>query len=801
MDACPTLWEWKQFAVGGMDANRTSQLRTHLEHCASCRQVVGSSSVRPTPTVEHRDDSSRVLLTQTAPEGTRPQGAVPVSDETVDVPSAPQQIANRCLPRIDGYQITGVVGQGGMGIVYRAVETALNRAVALKVLPAMIGSASSAAVERFRREARAAADLHHTNIIPIYRYGESHDAYYYAMELVTGQPLNKLIERLSRHQGSLGSPARLTALVRDDGSEVDIVEPSAVSGSVGTTSAGKGKVYYQQVARWMADAADALSYAHGKGVVHRDVKPSNLILSTDGRIMLADFGLAKSAGEESITIVGSLIGTVRYLSPEQAMAKRIDVDHRTDIYSLGATLYELLCFQPAYPGDDEKKILAAIMMKEPLAPRKVLHGVPGELETICLKALEKSPDARYATARAMAEDLRRYLDDLPIVAKRPGLFQRGLKFIRRHKAPATIAVAAGILLIGAGGLLLSSRGDMHKSRIERILEKAKGAVASDLWGEAEKAIDEALALDPTRVRTLVIQSYAAIERFKKQPYAATPQALNSIENACRKVLEQQPDNGNAMNYLGIILKKQGRLPEAIEVTHRLVNAEPNNFPALTNLGAYYALTGQLDNARKFLTAATALAERIQNEKQSSAENIADPWRALASVDLATQDPQVVEHVTRALLIKSDDMAARLIFARAYLEVPAIQNAEEALAKASAADAIAVTADPIARRLLALAALRMGDFQRAAGAARDALKLKDVAAFDQLIIALAEVRIGRIETAKSAYAEALRVWPQELVTSEFWATYDQGVLWIESAGVWNKLRGEVETLLKTGESGG
>ena len=167
--------------------------------------------------------------------------------------------------------------------------------------------------------------------------------------------------------------------------------------------------------------------------------------------MLADFGLAKGDAGESVTMTGTMVGTLRYMSPEQTMAKRVPIDHRTDIYSLGATLYELLCFRPAFSGDDQKAILSEIISREPTRPRKVAPGVPAELETICLKCLEKSSDARYETGRALAEDLRRYLSDLPISAKRPGPIRRTIKLIKRHRA-ASVALTAIFLLFGVVGL-------------------------------------------------------------------------------------------------------------------------------------------------------------------------------------------------------------------------------------------------------------------------------------------------------------------------------------------------------------
>jgi len=224
----------------------------------------------------------------------------------------------------------------------------------------------------------------------------------------------------------------------------------------------------------MADAAEALHFAHDQNIIHRDIKPANFLITMDHRIMVADFGLAKTAGERSVTMTGSLIGTLRYMSPEQAMAKRVRLDHRTDIYSLGVTMYELLTFQPAFPGNDEKEILGSIIAREPTSARKIDPHVPRELETICFKAMEKLPDARYDTARALADDLRRWSNDLPIAAKPPGVRVRVTKFLRRHRV-AALAVAVSALAVVSVVLAVG---------ITREAQRTQAAKAEGLLNEA-----------------------------------------------------------------------------------------------------------------------------------------------------------------------------------------------------------------------------------------------------------------------------------------------------------------------------
>jgi tetratricopeptide (TPR) repeat protein len=251
------------------------------------------------------------------------------------------------------------------------------------------------------------------------------------MQLIDGHNLAAIVQelasfRLPRTEG-IGSTDELPAT---------LPEHALPAGS------GTGRERFRRVAEWGVQAAEALDYAHQLGVVHRDVKPANLLLDLRGHLWITDFGLARFPGERGVTRSGDLVGTLRYMSPEQAQAKRGTVDHRADVYSLGATLYELLTLRPIFEGDDPQELLCQTAFSEPRAPRAVNREVPRELETIVLKALEKDPTRRYQTAQELAEDLRRYLHDRPILARRPGWRERAGRWARRHPA----AVAAGLLV-------------------------------------------------------------------------------------------------------------------------------------------------------------------------------------------------------------------------------------------------------------------------------------------------------------------------------------------------------------------
>jgi hypothetical protein len=226
--------------------------------------------------------------------------------------------------------------------------------------------------------------------------------------------------------------------------------------------------YYDWVANQGRQAALALEHAHAVGVVHRDVKPANLLLDARGQLWVTDFGLAQMAGDAGLTVTGEMLGTLRYASPEQVLARRGVVDHRSDVYSLGATLYELLTLQPLFGGRDRNELLRQIADEEPRPPRSLHPSVPRELETVVLKALAKEPPERYPTARALADDLQRFLDNRPVLARRPTAAERLRKLARRH--PSLVIAGAVVLLLLTAGSLLSTlliRGEQERTRAEQ----------------------------------------------------------------------------------------------------------------------------------------------------------------------------------------------------------------------------------------------------------------------------------------------------------------------------------------------
>jgi len=365
--------------------------------------------------------------------------------------------------RIGDFVIEKRLGAGGMGVVYQAFQQSLNRPVALKVLPAS-ATPDHTAVMRFHREARAAAKLHHTNIIAIYAEGEENGICYYAMEMLEGRSLDQVIKTLRklRETGVDRSSFSTEALTVLSAAAEQCPAPRDGSHAGKSTAGGS---YYDCVAHLVAEAAQALAYAHKHHVIHRDVKPSNLMLTHEGHLVLMDFGLARLVDEQRMTLTGAFVGTPHYMSPELITDQPERIDGRIDVYSLGATLYELLTLSPPFDGKRQEQITHKILHQEPARPRQLDDSIPVDLETICCKALEKSPARRYASARDMADDLQRYLNRYVIKAKKAGPWTWMVKFVSRHKLPTALAGAVLAVTLVAGSMTWKYK------RLERVQQQ------------------------------------------------------------------------------------------------------------------------------------------------------------------------------------------------------------------------------------------------------------------------------------------------------------------------------------------
>jgi serine/threonine protein kinase len=373
------------------------------------------------------------FLNSAAPRLQSRDSAVPAA-----VPVGPDGI-------LGDFHLMREIGKGGMGVVYEAIQMSLGRRVALKVLP-FAATLDARQLQRFENEARAAAHLHHSNIVPVFAVGCDRGVHYYAMQLIDGRTLADVIDHLRQTESPTAPSAPFALPVSapapsGEGSKPRRA-PDTVAGagfaSVTHQSLGS-KSFYRTAASLGAQTADALEYAHQMGVVHRDIKPANLILDGRGVLWVTDFGLARIQAAPGVTAPGETVGTLRYMSPEQAEGRQV-IDPRSDIYSLGVTLYELVTQEPAFPARERQECLRQILEGDPPPPRRLNRAVPPELETIILKAMSKHPEDRYDTANDLADDLRRFLDDQPVRARRPTLRERAAKWARRHRRLVTGAV-------------------------------------------------------------------------------------------------------------------------------------------------------------------------------------------------------------------------------------------------------------------------------------------------------------------------------------------------------------------------
>ncbi len=453
------------------------------------------------------------------------------------------------------FRIVREIGRGGMGVVYEAEQISLRRRVALKVLP-FAAVLDQRQLTRFNNEALAAAQLVHPNIVPVFGVGCERGVHHYAMHFVEGQTLAEVIAELR---------GRAETSVADDrqDSHGNVAVPAAQQETapqavLSTKCSADSLEHIRAVAALGVKVAQALDFAHEHGIVHRDIKPSNLMLDRDGNPWITDFGLALIEANSSFTVTGEILGTLRYMSPEQVSGERAVIDHRTDIYSFGVTLYELLTLQPVFTAGDRPEFLRQIAVDEPRPLRQLNEAIPADLETIITKAMSKDAGERYRTAEELADDLRRFLNDQPIRAQRPTLFQRVTKWGRRHRRFVTLV---GILLVCLTiGLAVSTyRIGREQARTAEALGQAldsyeQAEAARGALMQAHRQItherNEAVQLrDQTRRQLYVAQINLAQQAWERGNVSRVRQLLEG----------QQPDQTGGIDLRGWEWHYQQRL--------------------------------------------------------------------------------------------------------------------------------------------------------------------------------------------------------------------------------------------------
>ena len=433
--------------------------------------------------------------TRRAPSSRSPDGAG----------GAPAEATDRLPDPLGDFRIVRELARGGMGIVYEAEQLSLGRRVALKVLP-FAATLDARHLQRFKSEAQAAALLHHTNIVPVFAVGCERGVHFYAMQLIEGQSLAALIAQLRRQagmatpddaasRGSVGSsyvlgadlPPHSSAASR--GGRPPTPAPASRETSaryhaeLSTQHAGRDSRFFNTAARLMLQAAQALEHAHEFGIVHRDIKPANLLLDVHGTLWVTYFGLAQFHAEAGLTRTGDIPGTLRYMSPEQASGRRALLDRRTDVYSLGATFYELLTLEPIFKGRDLQYLLHQVLHAEPRPLRQIDKTIPAELETIILKCVSKGPEERYGSAGELALDLDRFLTHQPILARRPSIIDRARKWARRN--PGYLVAGAIIFFLVSVVLFISNQREKDRADAAKL----RANQAEERFQQAKRAVD------------------------------------------------------------------------------------------------------------------------------------------------------------------------------------------------------------------------------------------------------------------------------------------------------------------------
>jgi serine/threonine protein kinase len=620
------------------------------------------------------------------------------------------------------YRILREIGRGGMGVVYEAEQVSLGRRVALKVLP-FAAAIDPKQRQRFQIEAQAAAQLHHPHIVPIFGVGCDHGIHYYAMQFVEGRSLSAILHelRLNRESKSgmaqpagkpvleateensdrakmasedrLGMTEPCLSSPRDEREQSTYLDalllPHSCAGAYNHSTAPsatglthQNRAFCRNVARLGAEAADALDHAHGLGVVHRDIKPANLLIDGDGALWITDFGLARIPSDLSLTHTGDVVGTLRYMSPEQAQARGGVVDQRADIYALGMTLYELLTLEPAFDGRDHQELLRQIALDEPVPPRKKNPAVPRDLETIVLKAIAKDPSSRYTTAQEFAADLRRFMDGQPILARRPGPLERALRWAGRRKDLVATAAAVLILALVVGSATTVSQirktdESLRKKDAERnawindlypyldqmgmtILESAsmpshEGAAAftdDEVRQKYEKALSifqQAIDLPPDDVSTRAIIARAYTRRaytrwmwsmFKAARNGLEPQLLADAQDdfqqsvtLLEKLLVDSPGDRQTRRYLaealgfggqGCCVLSQMREDEALPLYKRSIEIRHQLLRELDTAAdgsaAQADLAGERSDLASLLTTIQWVARLLEKKGRAAEAN-------------------------------------------------------------------------------------------------------------------------------------------------------------------------------------
>ncbi|MEZ6116146.1 MAG: protein kinase [Pirellulaceae bacterium] len=512
--------------------------------------------------------------------------------------------------RLGEFSVLREIGRGGMGVVYEAIHEPLSRRVALKVIPK--NSLASVQVDRFRREATATASLHHTCIVPVFAFGETDEWCYFAMQLIAGQSLAELM---------------LHWQCQDDCQNPASTESQGRCGLRNSVESSRQR----QIASIGIQVANAVAHAHRHGILHRDLKPSNILVDARANAWVTDFGLAQLIGADQLTGSNDLVGTLRYMAPERFCGVS---DERCDVFGVGVTLYELLSLQPAHTIRDRPALVRAIM-DAPLRPlRERIGNVSRDLETVVMKAVAHDPKLRYQSADALAEDLRRFLVDEPILARKHSGWENAWRWARRKPGMALLACVAVVSLWIAVSVLLVSN---HRVRRERDAKIA--ALASSLRNEEQATLFAADARENYRLAKNAVEetleeirnsselnSIGALQPLRKQLLAKVIPFYDALAKRRGNDVSMEVERGLAYMKLSMLCSEIGesgpalrRSEEAQAIFEGLVESEPDNsvyqlilMDCYKNLGKTLASVGRPEEALKATCQAIHLLQRLES---------------------------------------------------------------------------------------------------------------------------------------------------------------------------------------------
>lgn len=536
--------------------------------------------------------------------------------------------------RLGDFRLIRPIGQGGMGIVHLAEQISLGRRVALKlVLPERLYF--DGARERFRREVEAVASLDHPNIVRVYAVGEEDGVPFYAMEYVDGVTLAEAVRALRERGVRDPKGAHLAGIVGE---------------RVGRQVRGFDGEWTDVCVRIALDIAAALVHAHGRGILHRDVKPSNIMLTADGQARLLDFGLARADGSQDLTRTGAHVGSLPYMSPEQVRGENERVDSKTDVYGLGVTLYEALTLQPAFWSDTDEETRGRILASNPTPIASINASVPWDAETVCRTAMSPEPALRYASMSAFLADLENLLARKPITARRPGLVLRGRRWIQREPARAALlALTSVAVLAGVTIFLVQSRAAETESRAHDRLVDAITAIDALLEQGSDESLTDRPGADPVR-RSLLERAVALYEDLLARE-ADAPQLVS-------RVVEAQIRIGQLRRELGHLDESRRALHRALDLVEEIRAEDPDDTRALIAMADAILELARIgggadpsDLGRQRLEQLIAELEPRLDEDPAVTERASIAWQLLAVDALARGDVDGVERcVARALAL-------------------------------------------------------------------------------------------------------------------------------------------------------